>query len=186
MTLQPAYTVTDIKVMELDSEYIADMDSYIGDNAKLQITYSNGKSEELVFGRGETYVFDNYGNDFQYHVVQGSGEDEVTFSPWDTLSAGEYQIVFEHNEPNGRIYTSVPVAVKNINEFEFTNRLSWKAFVKDVHKGNRNIELYNLSSDPREQNNVAAEHPEIVEQVLDIFRTEHTDAEIVQFNLPVW
>lgn len=62
----------------------------------------------------------------------------------------------------------------------------WKAFVKDVHKGNRNIELYNLSSDPREQNNVAAEHPEIVEQVLDIFRTEHTDAEIVQFNLPVW
>ena len=39
-----------------------------------------------------SYVFDNYGNDFQYHVVQGSGEDEVTFSPWDTLSAGEYQI----------------------------------------------------------------------------------------------
>ena len=138
LTLQPAYTVTDIKVMELDSEYIADMDSYIGDNAKLQITYSNGKSEELVFGRGETYVFDNYGNDFQYHVVQGSGEDEVTFSPWDTLSAGEYQIVFEHNEPNGRIYTSVPVAVKNINEFEFT-KLSETSGLGIVLAGNESM-----------------------------------------------
>lgn len=62
----------------------------------------------------------------------------------------------------------------------------WKAFVKDVLKGNREIELYDLSTDPREQQNVAAEHPEIVEKVLTIFRTEHTDSDIKKFQLPVW
>ena len=43
-----------------------------------------------------------------------------------------------------------------------------------------------LKDDPREQNNVAAEHPDLVRKVTDIFRAEHTDAEIDNFNLPVW
>ena len=47
-------------------------------------------------------------------------------------------------------------------------------------------ELYDLSVDPREQSNVAAAHPEIIKRVLEIFRTEHVEAEIQQFNLPVW
>ena len=63
---------------------------------------------------------------------------------------------------------------------------NWKAFVKNVRKGNQDVELYDLSVDPREQNNVAAAHPEIIKRVLEIFRTEHTEAEIQQFNLPVW
>lgn len=62
----------------------------------------------------------------------------------------------------------------------------WKAFVGDVKNGNRNIELYNLKDDPREQDNVAAEHPDLVRKVTDIFRAEHSDAEIDNFNLPVW
>lgn len=63
---------------------------------------------------------------------------------------------------------------------------NWKAFVKNVSKGNQDIELYDLSVDPREQNNVAANHPEVIKKVLEIFRTEHADAEIEKFNLPVW
>lgn len=55
---------------------------------------------------------------------------------------------------------------------------NWKAFVKNVRKGNQDVELYDLSVDPREQNNVAAAHPEIIKRVLEIFRTEHTEAEI--------
>ena len=62
----------------------------------------------------------------------------------------------------------------------------WKAFVKDVRKGNRDIQLYDLSIDPSEKNNLAALHPEIIEKVLKIFRAEHVDAEIKTFNLPVW
>lgn len=45
---------------------------------------------------------------------------------------------------------------------------NWKAFVKNVRKGNQDVELYDLSVDPREQNNVAAAHPEIIKRVLEI------------------
>ena len=62
----------------------------------------------------------------------------------------------------------------------------WKAFVKNIRKGGRKIELYDLESDPREQHDVAEQHPKEVEKVLEIFRTEHVDAEIDAFNLPVW
>ena len=62
----------------------------------------------------------------------------------------------------------------------------WKAFGGDGKNGNRNIELYNLKDDPREQNNIAAEHPDLVRKVTDIFRAEPSDAEIDNFNLPVW
>lgn len=62
----------------------------------------------------------------------------------------------------------------------------WKAFVRNVYKGNREIELYNLSTDPREQINVAADHPEVIKRVLKIFRTEHVDSEIGGFKMPIW
>lgn len=62
----------------------------------------------------------------------------------------------------------------------------WKAFVKNIRKGGRKIELYDLESDPREQHDVAEQHPKVVEKVLEIFRTEHVDAEIDAFNFPVW
>ncbi len=62
----------------------------------------------------------------------------------------------------------------------------WKAFVGNIKKGNRNIELYNLKDDPREQNNVANQNPDIIEKVINIFRSEHTDSEIELFKLPVW
>lgn len=62
----------------------------------------------------------------------------------------------------------------------------WKAFVKDVRKGNTEVELYDLSVDEREQVNVADQHKDIIEKVLKIFRDEHQDAEVKKFNLPVW
>lgn len=62
----------------------------------------------------------------------------------------------------------------------------WKAFVKNIHKGGRKVELYDLSNDPREQNDVAGQHPKVVKEVLEIFRAEHADAEIKSFAMPVW
>lgn len=59
-------------------------------------------------------------------------------------------------------------------------------FIGNIRKGGRKVELYDLATDPREQHDVAEQHPEIVEQVLEIFRKEHVDAEIKAFNLPVW
>jgi len=41
---------------------------------------------------------------------------------------------------------------------------SWKAIRKNIKKGNLEIELYNLDTDIREENNVAADFPEIIEK----------------------
>ena len=62
----------------------------------------------------------------------------------------------------------------------------WKGYINQIWKGNRDFQLYDLSVDEREQHNVAAEHPEIVDEMLRILREEHTDAEIKKFNMPVW
>ncbi|RHU25308.1 MULTISPECIES: arylsulfatase [Parabacteroides] len=62
----------------------------------------------------------------------------------------------------------------------------WKAFVGDIKKGNRNIELYNLTKDPREQQDVSSEHPDLVEKALNIFRSQHTEPVVEGFRMPVW
>lgn len=49
----------------------------------------------------------------------------------------------------------------------------WKAFIGDIEKGNRNIELYDLDLDPREQTNMSKYHPEIIKQVKEIMEKEH-------------
>jgi len=41
----------------------------------------------------------------------------------------------------------------------------WKAIRQNMNKGNLEIELYNLARDIGEQNNVAEDHPEIVERL---------------------
>lgn len=63
---------------------------------------------------------------------------------------------------------------------------NWKALVKNIRKGGREIELYDLSVDPREQNNIAEKHPEVIKRVLEIFHSEHQDPEVKGFMLPVW
>lgn len=44
------------------------------------------------------------------------------------------------------------------------------------------IELYNLVSDPGEENNIAKENPLIVKEIIDIMNKEHTPSEIFSFN----
>lgn len=63
---------------------------------------------------------------------------------------------------------------------------NWKAFVRDIRKGGRKVELYDLSKDSCEQNDIAEQHPEVVEKVLEIFRTEHVEPEVKGFSLPIW
>ena len=51
----------------------------------------------------------------------------------------------------------------------------WKAVKLQVSKiDNPDIELYNLINDPGEQNNIADKHPEIINEMIDIFATART------------
>jgi arylsulfatase len=50
----------------------------------------------------------------------------------------------------------------------------WKGVRKGIFEGNLEIELYDLSVDPSEENNVAAEFPEVVREIEQVMKTEHT------------
>ena len=59
----------------------------------------------------------------------------------------------------------------------------WKAIRKDIRDGNLELELYNLETDIQEQQNVADEHPEIIQQMESIMKNEHVPAELDRFRL---
>ena len=58
----------------------------------------------------------------------------------------------------------------------------WKGFRGQIDKGDLDVELYNLDEDPTESNNVAEQHPEIVEKIENIMKTARTRPEVERFR----
>jgi arylsulfatase A len=54
----------------------------------------------------------------------------------------------------------------------------WKAVRRNLRKGVLKTELYNLSEDPAENRNVAAEHKMLVAEIEQIMKREHSNSEI--------
>jgi arylsulfatase A len=54
----------------------------------------------------------------------------------------------------------------------------WKAVRQNMAKGNLKIELYNIANDISEQNDVANEHPEVVEQLAALMKREHVPSDV--------
>lgn len=59
----------------------------------------------------------------------------------------------------------------------------WKAVRQHLNKGEIKTELYDLSEDPQEQNDVAETNPEIVSQIEEIMKKEHTKSEIERWQI---
>ncbi|MBN2411270.1 arylsulfatase [candidate division KSB1 bacterium] len=59
----------------------------------------------------------------------------------------------------------------------------WKAIRRDLQNGLTDIELFNLSEDIGEQNNVAKQHPEIVKKIEQIMKQEHTNPSLDAFKM---
>ena len=49
----------------------------------------------------------------------------------------------------------------------------WKGLLRKVKKNNAEFELYDLDADPREDRNVAAQHPEIIERMWEYVTSSH-------------
>ncbi len=59
----------------------------------------------------------------------------------------------------------------------------WKILWKELKKGNKAIELYNLEEDLAEKNNIADQHPEIVEKLFEAIKKEHSTPDVEQFKI---
>ena len=60
---------------------------------------------------------------------------------------------------------------------------NYKAILKDIKKGNKKIELYDLSIDIKEENNVYKFLPDIVKEFENIFKKEHEKSNIKRFEM---
>ncbi|WP_057937246.1 arylsulfatase [Algoriphagus resistens] len=62
---------------------------------------------------------------------------------------------------------------------------NWKAVRQNIVKDNNlDIELYDLSRDILEQNNIAAAHPELIEKFEEIMKKEHEAPAVSTFRMP--
>ncbi|NKI25336.1 arylsulfatase [Arenibacter sp. 6A1] len=63
----------------------------------------------------------------------------------------------------------------------------WKVLRRNLKnkKEAATLELYNLKDDVREENNLAEQHPEILEKAAAIFAREHQNAEVENFRIPM-
>jgi arylsulfatase len=104
-----------------------------------------------------------------YSVPQGV--DGISFAPT-LLAAPERQGQHEF------LYWEFP-------EYEGQQAIrmgKWKGIRKDIFKGNMALELYNLEENPREENDVAGEHPDVVAEIEAIMKREHVPATIERFK----
>jgi arylsulfatase len=59
----------------------------------------------------------------------------------------------------------------------------WKAVRENIQKGDLEIQLFNLETDPLEQNNVASLNPDVVNTMKQIMQNEHRQAENPVFRM---
>lgn len=62
---------------------------------------------------------------------------------------------------------------------------NWKAVRQELKKGVIKTELYNLSNDRKEQNDVAANNPEIVKKMDAIMKSQHRQSPVTQFRIAI-
>ena len=59
----------------------------------------------------------------------------------------------------------------------------WKGIRKDIFDDNLDIELFDLDKDKQEQNNVAANFPDVIEKIETIMEREHAPATLNRFKI---
>ena len=60
---------------------------------------------------------------------------------------------------------------------------NWKAIRKNIFDGNMQIELYDLKSDPQEQNDISKSNPEIINKITSIMQNSRTTPIYKKFKI---
>ncbi|MDG2254835.1 MAG: arylsulfatase [Opitutaceae bacterium] len=85
----------------------------------------------------------------------------------------------KEQKPHGFLYWEFP----SYEGQQAVRMGDWKALRKKIFKGNMTLELYNLKTDPREQNDVAKQYPEVVATIETIMKREHEPAVLERFKM---
>jgi arylsulfatase A-like enzyme len=96
--------------------------------------------------------------------------DGISFLPELLGEEGQKQheyLYWEFHEKGGRL------AVRMGN---------WKGVQYEVAKGGKSLELYDLTKDVGEENDIASEHPEVVAKIKEILKTARTESDVFQFK----
>ena len=59
----------------------------------------------------------------------------------------------------------------------------WKGIILNMHKGNEEIQLYDLSIDEKEERNIADDNHEVVQMIQEIIKRAHTESEFDRFKI---
>jgi hypothetical protein len=59
----------------------------------------------------------------------------------------------------------------------------WKGIRKNILRDSLRTQLYDLETDIQEQNNIAINHPEIIEKIESFFIQQHTPSDINTFKI---
>ena len=110
---------------------------------------------------------------------------EVAQTTSEHTSDGISMIPTLFNKSNAPVHEYLYWEFPSYNGQQAVRMGKWKAIRKDMKDGNMKIELYDLSKDLEETQDVAGIHPEIVAQIEKIMVLEHGKPQNPKFNLPI-
>jgi arylsulfatase len=90
-------------------------------------------------------------------------------------------ILGQEQEPHDYLYWEFP----EYGGQQAVRMGKWKAVRQKLKEGVIQTELYDLSADPQEQNDVSDQYPEILSQLEEIMKNEHQTSSIERFQIPV-
>ncbi|WP_083425874.1 arylsulfatase [Zhouia amylolytica] len=132
-------------------------------------------------------------------IKTGSKTDHVS-AHYDMFATLSDLVGYENTENDGVSFLPTLLGQDNQEEHEFMywefplydgqiaiRMGDWKVIRKNIKnpKKEPTLELYNLSTDPTESNNVADQHPDILEKAAKILKEQHTTPEVDRFKIPM-
>ncbi|WP_289031575.1 sulfatase/phosphatase domain-containing protein [uncultured Algoriphagus sp.] len=90
-------------------------------------------------------------------------------------------ILGQEQEPHDYLYWEFP----EYGGQQAVRKGKWKAVRQKLKEGIIQTELYDLSVDPQEQNDIAAQNPELVAEMEEIMKNKHQTSSIERFQIPI-